>query len=98
MAWNPFWGRHLANQLHRPTGGLQLGLQIHDPLARGDELSLFDTRQAGHQAAVNPVLATPPVDRLVTDLQVGSHVRDRPPSLEQIQNLPAKLRRVPTSS
>lgn len=46
------------------------------------------------QTAVDPVLTPPGIDRLRTDLQVVRHLGDAATRLDQVEDLPTKLRRV----
>jgi len=68
------------------------------PFTGRDELGLLNARQPRDQAPIDPVLPAPAVDRLVTDLQIARHLGHAAPRLQQIQDLPPELRRIPTSS
>jgi hypothetical protein len=97
-AWNRLWGHHLSDQLHRPAHRLQLGLQLGDAALSRDQLGLLAAGQARFQAAVDAVLAPPGVDRLIADAQRLGNLGDRSASLDQVQDLAAKLRRIAASS
>jgi hypothetical protein len=70
----------------------QLGLQLTNAAPGGDQLGLLDRGQARQLAGVDQGPFAPQVDRLLADLQIRSDLGDAATRLEQIENLPAKLR------
>jgi hypothetical protein len=97
-AWNRLLGHHLSDQLHRPPHRPQLGLQLSNPALGRGQLGLLAAGQARFQAAVDAVLAAPGVDRLIADAQRLGDLGDRPPGLDQVQDLAAELGWIPASS
>jgi hypothetical protein len=75
----------------------QLRLELPDPLARRDQLSLLRRGQTHLEPTVDAVLAPPRVDRLVADPQIVGDLSDLAPSLDQIEHTTPKLRRVAPS-
>jgi hypothetical protein len=92
------WGHHPVQQLQRPLGGGELGLQRGDLAVRCSEFALLGRRQARLDTAVDSILAPPVVDRLVTDVQVSSDVDDLAAGSQQIEDLPTELRWIATTS
>lgn len=78
--------------------GLQLDLEVGDLLAGSAQLGLLVPGQSWCEAVVDPVLASPGVDRLLTDVEITRDLRDRSAVGEQVQDLASGLWRVAPSS
>jgi hypothetical protein len=79
-ASNRLWGHHLRQQLRRAAVDRQLGLQLRDPPAGGDELGVVATGDARQLPGIDQMLPPPQVDHLIADLQIGGDLRDRTPA------------------
>ncbi len=66
----------------------QLSIKFSDTLAGSAQFSQFAALCSGSFSDVDPVLAAPAVDRLHTDLEVLSNLRDGPSYLDEIKSLP----------
>ena len=91
----PSFGSLHPQQLHRPT---EIASSVSNSAIRffATTSSAFSTLdKPGTSTAVDPVLAPPGIDRLLTDPQIMRDLGDAATGLEQIQNLPPKLRRIP---
>jgi hypothetical protein len=69
------WGHHIAEQLRGPAVDRQLSFQLGDPLARRDQLRMAAADDPGQLAAVDQLLPTPVVDRLLADFKVVRDLR-----------------------
>jgi hypothetical protein len=94
MASNRLLGHHPCQQLSRAAVDRQLGLQLGDPFAGGDQLGPIGTIQARRLTGVNQMLPAPQVDRLLADLQIGGDRGDRPARSDQGKNPATELRRI----
>jgi hypothetical protein len=68
----------LSQQFGGSPGDGQLGLQLGDPAAGGDQFMMVGGGHAGLQPVVDAVLPAPVVDRLIADLQVFGNLLDSP--------------------
>ena len=75
----------------------QFGLELTDPPTSCSELAPFRGAQAGLDAPVDPVLAPPVVDRLLSDPEILGDLRNAAAGRDQIQHAAAKLRRISPS-
>jgi signal transduction histidine kinase len=75
----------------------QLGLELADPFPSRHQLRLLRGRQPSLETAVDAVLTSPRVDRLLADAEIGRDLTDLATGLHQLQHAPAELRRIPTS-
>jgi hypothetical protein len=74
----------------------QLGFESPDSLAGRHQLGLLRRGETRLEPAIDSVLATPVVDRLVTDPEILGDLRDLAAGLDQIQHPPTELRRIAT--
>ena len=88
----------LREQLGRAAVHLELRLQLPDPLAGRGELLTLPGSQAGDEAAIDALLASPGVDRLLADPEVTREVDDLATRREQVEHPTAELGRVSPSS
>jgi hypothetical protein len=87
--------------LHQPLGRVRRlkAAQNEDdpPSAAGrHQLGLLRRGETRLEPAIDSVLATPVVDRLVTDPEILGDLRDLAAGLDQIQHPPTELRRIAT--
>lgn len=75
----------------------QLGLELADPFPSRHQLRRLRGRQPSLETAVDAVLTSPRVDRLLADAEIGCDLTDLATGLHQLQHAPAELRRIPTS-
>jgi hypothetical protein len=97
-AANLLWVGPVLEQLGGPPVHGQLRFEFTDALARRHEFGVFRRRQPGLDPAVDAVLATPVVDRLIANAGVGRDVRDLAAHLDQIEHTTPELRRIRTPS
>jgi hypothetical protein len=76
----------------------EFGLEFADPpLGRSKFLTLCGS-ETGDEAAVNGLLPSPNVDRLIADAQVAIQIDDLAPGVEEIDDSASELRWVSPSS
>jgi hypothetical protein len=61
------------------------------PIARSDQLYMIRTGDPLRLAAVDQMLASPVVDRLIIDLELHRKLSDLPASSQQIEHFATKL-------
>jgi hypothetical protein len=84
-------GLHILEQLHRLASDLQLGLELGNPPAGGQQLLMLNRRQPRLKPAVDPVLSPPVGDRLAADPKIPRDVGDLASRLQQVQDPPLEL-------
>lgn len=62
----------------------ELGFELTDPLPGGDQLRVLRGGESRLYTAVDPVLASPVVDRLIADPGITRDVRDLATRLEPL--------------
>ena len=88
------WGHRLLQQLDRPPGRSEVGLELGDPFTRCDEFDVVGARDAFTAAGVDQMLVAPVVDRLAGDAEIGGNGGDGSASVEEVEDLPLELPRI----
>src|SRR5262245_41981204 len=88
----------LLQQLSRPPMHGQLRFWFADAVLGRGELGPLQGAQPRFEYAVDPLVPTPAVDRLLADSQVARHVRDLPSGGQQVDHSPPELGRIPASA
>jgi len=69
--------------------------ELGDPFVRRDQLDMITARDPRDLSRVDEMLASPDVDRLIGDTEIGGDASDSAASIEAIRDLAPELGRIP---